>query len=358
MKFCKECSFPKKFANYFDWRTDGTIISRDQTGGQSQIVFLPSGEFEELFKGLSSKLGIEVDRFLIQAQKNMGKTILENLPIKYAKRLPAKKFFRPQWIAKLIVKLAIAEDIAGLGDGRISLDSYIPGEKMIIKYENPCLIPLLVGGSLGIYESLEKMKSSKVEYRTENNNLFIIMSHGEEEARGEERLFLEEVQPGNGPLTYDKCKSCGVPHLAAETFSWNMKEGVITNKKTKNREVIVSVQSVNAILRELERELGEDILELLFSIQKELESNSLECAQGASENFWQNYLLGMGIRGLGYPLAFDAKNDSLKVEIGNAYNQVLYAAKLSASFEKLAGRPVSIEWLERKGNYGSYIVRA
>jgi len=345
---CRNCSFPRKFARYFDWRSDGTIISKDRVGTIAKIVFLPSGELESIFEKLAERMGISVEHFLIEAQKNIGKALLENLPIRYAKKLPANRFFRPQWLTKLLVRILIAKDIAGLGDGRISLDKYIPGKVLVIRFKNPCVVPLLVGSSLGIYESIEKMEGSNVEYGIEESDLVIKMTHGEGKRETEERLYLEKVTAGSGQLEYERCPTCNAPLLAANTFSWNLKEGIITNKFTGKREVVVSVQSVNALLRELEKELGEDVLDLIYEIQKEIQKKTLPGDIEKSKNFWKEYLLGLGVRGFGYPLSFQVENSTIRIEIGNAYNHVLYAAKIAAALEVINSCPSRLNWEVRE----------
>lgn len=95
MRKCSEYDFPVKFARFFDWRNDGTIISTDRTKTRSQITFLEAGELESLFSDLSATIGMSVDDILIQAQKNIGRAIFANLPVRRIKGLPTSRFFRP-----------------------------------------------------------------------------------------------------------------------------------------------------------------------------------------------------------------------------------------------------------------------
>lgn len=352
---CPECDFPRKFARFFDWRSDGTIISTDRTNTRSQITFLSSGEFEELFDKLSGTIGVPVEHFIVEAQKNIGKALYANLPIRHMKRVPSNRFFRPQWMAKLLVTV-IAGDIAGLGDGRVSVDSYRAGDHLDIRFKNPCVNPMLVGSSLGIYESIEEMPSSTVQYGVEAGDLLIRMRHGVEKPESESRLYLDEVVEGEGPMVYERCKDCGgAPLLAAKALEWDLAEGIIRNRMTGEREVIVSVDSVRAILRELENELGEDVLTVLYDIQKDIENRRLEGEEAGDVNrFWEWHLTNLALRGLGYPLVFERGDEGISVQIGNAYHQVLYAAKIAAAFEKATGRTSQIRWKLRDSSRGSY----
>lgn len=356
MRNCRECGFPKKFARFFDWRSDGTIISTDHTKISSQITFLEDGELEEVFGTLSDKIGVSVDRFLIQAQKGIGKAVFENIPLRHIRHIPNKRFFRPQFVASLAVRM-VASDFAGLGDGRVSVLKYRAGELLVLRFRNPCLVPLLVGSSASIYESVEEMPAAEYEYGMEGGDLIIRLSHGEQKPDTEDRLFLEEVVPGKGPLTYDRCPSCGVPMEASSTFEWIIDEGIIRNRITGNREVIVSVQSVNAILRELESELGEEVVKIIYDAQRERSLSRLGVSGPAEpETFIERYLEQMALRGLGYPRKYEMEGAEVRVEISNAYNQVLFAARLAACLEMAFGGESGIEWSARGRDRGAYTI--
>ena len=356
MRQCRDCDFPRKFARYFDWRSDGTIISTDSTRTRSQITFLEAGVLEDLLADLSGTIGFDIDRLVIQAQKNIGKAIYANLPIRHMKRVPATRFTRPQWLARLLVK-AIANDIAGLGDGRVSLDRYVAGETLVIRFRNPVVGALLVGSLAGIYESIEDMPSSEVEYHTEGGDLVVSLKHGQADAVADDRFRLEEIREGEGPLRWQRCLGCSVPMEAARTWQWDIDRGVINNRHTGARDVVVAVQSVNAILRELESELGEDVPKLVYDHQKAVSSKKLTGEPPAeAAAYLEERLMEMALRGMGYPAEFQFTGSAVTVEIGNAYNQVLYAAELAADLEKITGASSDIEWRKREPYEASYSI--
>lgn len=358
MRKCRECDFPKKFAKFFDWRSDGTIVSTDRTKTRSQITFLEAAELDGLFTDLSGTIGMNIDRFLIQAQKNIGKALYANLPIRHMKRVPTTRWLRPQWLARLLVS-AIATDIAGLGDGRVRLDSYEAGKTLVLRFRNAIIAPILTGSAAGIYESIEEMPSAHVEYGFEASELVIRLSHGtatEVEETG--RLYLDEIKPGNGPVSYERCCQCNVPLEAARAFKWDIEHGIITNITTGQRDVVFAVQSLNAILRELTSEIGEELTQLVYDHQKAYTGRALADARVEEPGaFVEDRLKDMALRGLGYPTASEFSGNELSVEIGNAYNQVLYAAKLAAAFEKATGGASAIEWRTKEPDKGAYVIR-
>ena len=140
-------------------------------------------------------------------------------------------------------------------------------------------------------------------------------------------------------------------------FEWDLEKGIISNRLTGKREVVVAVQALNAMLRELESELGEEIPGILYETQKELERGRLSALSLTEPGlFWTGHLAGLAMHGLGYPLGFEEGERSISVETGNTYNQILYAAKLAAGLERVTGLVTRIEWSSRERSRAAYTI--
>lgn len=360
MRRCRQCGFPRKFARFFEWRPDGTILSTDKTGSRTQIAFLDAGDFESIFDKLSRGIGLDIDAFLTNSYRNIGKTVYSNTAPRYLEDLPNNRFFRPQFLARLIMRRT-ASDVAMLGDGRLRLDSYRAGQSLVIRFENPCVNQLLAGSAAAMYESVEGINNSFVEYRVdEGGDLIIRLAHAEGTGgptAGEDRFHLDRTSPIEGPVRYERCIDCGSPLLASLMLEWDIGRGVINNRLTGEREVIVAAQAVNAILRELEREFGEGISDVIFRHQKELALKRLKSVSSQDpDQFWDEYMTDLALRGLGYPIRFERGPVSISVEIINAYNQVLYAARIAAAFEAASGLPTEIKWERLERDHGTFKV--
>jgi len=359
MRECRRCGFPRKFASFFDWRSDGTIISTDRLHSHTQIAFLEAGELEHIFENLSNSIGLSVDPFLVKAYRNIGKTIFNNTSMRHLKHLPNNWYFRPQWLVRVFLR-AISYDVAGLGNGLISLDSFRAGRHAVIRFRNPCLNALLAGSSTAIYESIEDTEDASVDFSVKDDDLVVRLAPGIDsrtEPNVEGRFYLEPTQPVKGPVKYERCPVCYSPALASLMFDWDVSRGVIMNRMSGDREVIVAVQAVNALLRELETELGESIPHLVYWQQKSLTREYLEStAVDDASRFWNSYLRDMALRGLGFPLTFRRDDSSVFVDIINAHNQVLYAAKIAGALEALTGNATEIDWEKRDSSHGTYSI--
>ena len=354
MKQCKECGFPARFAGLFQWRGDGTILMKQQ-GAVLRLALLDADELQALFDRLSQKIGFSVDHILVEAQRQVGKAIYANRPIPFMKFVPHNRMARPQWALKAAVQF-LGRDIAAIGYGVVKVDSYRTAEHLKVRVENACLPPRLVGSFVGATEVVEGVPMTS-DYRTEGDTLFIDIRRSSEKDQAEERLYLEQVGQARGTLAYERCAVCGAPVKAARTIQWDREHGAILDRPSGHRDVMFAVQSLNALQRELEAELGEQVRDIMYDTQLELSGRSpgdpLADEQG---NFWDGYLLGLALRGMGYPDDCDFGDGTVTVEISNAYNQTLYAARIAAAMEARTGKPSAIDWIERGGDSAAFTI--
>jgi hypothetical protein len=321
---------------------------------QSRITFLELGELEGLFDDLSVMIGVPVDHILIEAEKNVGKAFYASTPLRYLKYAPKNPRFRPSWVARAAVR-GVRTDVAGLGSGVLRADGYDPRGSMTLRISNPVFPARTVGNSVGIYESIERIHGAEYEYGIEDGDLVLTMRHAGGSAAGEPlsetRLLLDEIVPGYGPVDYERCPSCDTPLDASRSLEWDLSRGRITNRLTGKREVVGAVQSVNAMMRELEAELGEEILKPIFACQKEITRQQLE-RDGFDRRagFWDRFFYSCALKGLGFPLDCDADDETLTVEIRNSYNQVLYAARVASAFEYNTGLVSDFRWETRQND--------
>jgi len=350
MRRCKKCSFPKVLAKVVEWHSDGTVMGSGIV--RIPFVFLGVDERESVIESISKRIEFPLTPILIEAQRNVGRELYQiarkRLHAIDISKIPENKFFRPQWLAKLIVHVMNGY-LAATGMGKMEVESYQAGHSMTLRFEGTCLIPGLVGNCVGIYECLEKMPSAKFEYRAEDDVLNLHLEHGTKVSDIQSRLYFEEFKPSSGNLHYERCPKCGVPLELARLLAWDMKRGLMFNAVSGERMGIVAVDSLRAIVRELEIELGDEVKDMLYEIQKDYSIERMS-ARGAEDtrNFLNRVIRCLAVTGQGYPTVVDLKEDSIFIEINNAYVNELYAAKLAAALEVATGHETRIDWHERE----------
>lgn len=355
MRRCPQCGFPRRFSRFLEWHSDGTVIG--SVSPRIPIMFLEVDEWDTIYDELVLTIGAPIEHIVVEAQKHIGMDLYDMVKALYwninAKRFPNTRWLRPQWLGKLLI-WGMRNDLAGLGAGRGRLESYRPRDHLTLRFQNPCLHLMVVGNCQGIYESVEEMPGSLAGFKFDGDELVVFLKPSEEKPVSEDRLYLEEASGGIGPLKYERCPACGVPRDAARRLVWHIERGEIINPETGRREDLMAVQSLNAILRELERELGDEVIKIVYRAQKWYSQSRLQESDLAGADFWDDYLGRMALRGLGYPETFDVSETAVSVEIANAYNQDLYAARIAAGLEMLSGAVTEIEWARRERESAAY----
>ncbi|MBU1671799.1 MAG: hypothetical protein KKF41_02425 [Actinobacteria bacterium] len=355
MKQCAECGFPARFADFFEWRGDGTIVMK-QRGVLLQIALLDADELQSLFDSVSEEIGVSVDHTLVEAQRRVGKAIYAIRPIPLIDHIPHNRLTRPQWAIKAIID-RVGRDLAAIGFGVVRVQTYRAGENMSLRVENACLAPRLVGSFLGAVEVVEGVPM-KADYRLDGDTLTIDVSRSDEPDTEVERFYLEQVRPAGMSLDYDRCSRCGAPLKIARMIDWDQARGRIIDRNTGHRDVMFAVQSLNALQRELEAELGASVAEIMYRAQVEISRQS----PGGSPvdmrgSFWDGFFLGMALRGMGHPDSFESDEGGISVKISNAYNDTLFAARVAAACEARTGKPGELTWGDREKETVSFTVR-
>ncbi|MHB8896060.1 MAG: hypothetical protein ACYC99_12915 [Candidatus Geothermincolia bacterium] len=359
MRRCPQCGFPRRLSKFLEWHSDGTVIGSVRP--RIPVMFLEVDEWDTIYDELALTIGSPIEHIVVEAQKHIGMDLYDMVKALYwninAKRLPNSRLLRPQWLGKLII-WAMGNDLAAMGAGRASLESYRPGDHLTLRFTNPCLHLMVVGNCQGIYESVEQMAGSRAGFKWDGDELVVFLTPAEEKPVSEDRLYLEEAVGGKGPLDYERCTRCGVPLKAAKRLVWEIERGEILNPETGKRDDMMAVQSLNAILRELERELGDEVINIVCGAQKRYSASRLQEDQPPADGFWDDYLARMALRGLGYPEKFEDSGKTVSVVIKNAYNQDLYASKIAAGLEFVSGGSADIEWASRERDHGEYKITA
>ncbi|HEY5502915.1 MAG TPA: hypothetical protein VIJ97_06350 [Candidatus Anoxymicrobiaceae bacterium] len=355
MKQCGECGFPVRFASLFEWRGDGTILMKQRGGALLQIALLDADELQGLFDSLSETIGFSVDHILVEAQRRVGKAIYANRPIPFLKLVPHSRMTRPQWAIKTAIDV-LGRDIRAIGFGVVHVDSYRAGDHLALHVDNACLAPRLAGSFLGAAELVEGVPMT-VEYRMDGDRLAIDIRRSEENDRAEERLYLDEVAPARASRDYERCDACGAPVKIARMIDWDSERGSIEDRATGHRDVMFAVQSLNSLQRELEAEIGPRIRNVLYDTQVRLSLKAPVVPIADDDgSFWDDYLLGLALRGMGYPDSFESGEGTVTIEISNAYNQTLYAARIAAALEARTGKSSNIVWHKRDADSAAYSI--
>ncbi|MDY6795500.1 MAG: hypothetical protein SWK76_09535 [Actinomycetota bacterium] len=278
--------------------------------------------FSGILESIEDKLGVPIDHIIIDAKRRDAKLYVDDILSGVL-----GKVIRQPWLRVFGYKIMILQ-ASYIGLAKMRLLSYKPGRRFIGVVESVYHPALFMGDVCGAFESLEGVRA-KPEYGRVGDNWYMELTPSGEYP-GEDRLELEKLPEVPARAGYDRCPECGVPRNIGDTLRWEPRRGKIVDKVTGKWIIYVDVEALDAILRELAKELGEEIdaqgVERSFKIYRDLKK---EFPGSHLEN-----LAFLKDRGLGVPASEDPGPDELKagLEIRNAFNGPILAGLVAALY--------------------------
>ncbi len=353
LKLCRVCEVPLAYSKFLRWFPNGTIVGTDR--GRTRLVFMEVDLLNRIIDGISENIGFDIQRIVVEAERRIGRNFIETLMPGLYTRLGLTHLHRSMALIGPPSRY-IFNHVAGLGYGRFVLLSYKHRRRMTVLCRNPYNPGLLMGDSLGVWEFLEQKEGTCRGER--QNGMFRISLAESREPRAELEERLLPVNPvyAPGKQSYEICPGCRVPAFIGATYAWNLDEGIISDRRTGRRMACMPVASLEAVLRELEEELGQEISRMALEITARTVRES--CA-GSGLSTWQDFerqLREMPLRGMGVASVLNNDGGSCSIVLDNPSNPVLMEGILAGSLANVWGRQ-AFSRAERKHGSFSYAYR-
>jgi len=335
VKVCPECGVPKDISKENRWQDNGAILT---FSGGNEIVRERSAFYEvaglnELFQNIEASIGKSIFRIIVEARRKDTLGFLEEY-------LSGIKGVFARSVGGRIVYNGVATIGATFGLGRFEVQDIKRGEYFTVYCRNVYSVPLLAGDLAAAFNAVERLPAA-VDVKEVEGGLLCTISRGEEsETSLSSRLEPEYVAPKPGSIHFDRCTKCDTP-LYMKDVIYDYEEGIITDKRTARRMTFLSTSNMEAIFREFELELGDEIIPVILEAQKDYARNTLRGEEIASESDVRSFF---AIRGLGELIDYDLNDNRLEAKIENAYPYLLVVGLLHGMFEILLGRKGKVSY--------------
>lgn len=313
---CRGCGVPRLFKLSNKWTDDGILLSMPR--GLLRLIMTEREHMVEIFLGIEEKLGFPIDRIIVEAKrKDAWLYVQDVMPPLVGKllRLPPLRRF---------AYLAMIKQAALIGLGKVKLLEHRNGERLVGRIDPVYYHALFSGDAWGAFENFEGLRA-RLEYGFFGNELFINITAAPDEPE-EERLQMRETPTVAARAGYERCRVCGLP-MELSDFRWEPQTGRMFDGRTGEWFFIQGTRALDAVLRELEYELGEEIPGLVT----ELTWKFFRRLKGEHPELFGD--LGfMKLRGIGVP---EIENPTLEelaagVDIRNGFNGPILAGMVAA----------------------------
>lgn len=349
---CPLCGFPLRVCGQIRLRGNGTI-SPVLIKSFMRIVLIPTGLYDRLTWVLEESLGIPIGHILFEAQRNINRSIIDS----FSKVIPFFRLLNKSDLTRRIIVEGLNRAGVILGAGYGTRVEYVPDESVVFRVRNPYNINLAVANVLGTMESFEGHPYD-YEISDEGNQSYLVKSKRTSDKPAiSERLHIEKpvlIRGSKGNIKYEKCRLCRTPRVFSSRFTWIDDEGIIIDTQSDTRVVVMDGFLLNTVLRELVKELGEEVYSMLVSAQRDWTMEhvgKLGLAPGESnlkekefEGAFKDYLDDLPVFGYGNPVLFTVDGSSVEVIVENPFQEEVIAGTLQGLYQVFSGLECRISW--------------
>jgi hypothetical protein len=335
-KLCPACGASKRVNKEHDWLSNGTIVQRENP--DHRMIFIETDNLQSTFTVAEEIINMSIERIIVEAKRRATYDFVNST-------LPG--------IVKAIIRVVgmrpVVSNIEALGSvmgyGNIKLvdlhHRYGKEDYAKISIKEPYSVPLFCGDLAGAFNAI-RQRQVAVEYEEVAPDEYLVTGHvSAHPVELQDRLKPRAYQHKPGDISYDRCSKCGGPMELSE-YRWDMDRGVIENRTNGRRMALLGPASLDAVISELEEELGETIPAAVVEAQRRfIMSGFYSLEEVASEELFRSQL---AIRGLGNVSELQWGEGGLRFRLQNPCLCPVIAGMALGFFEMASGGRNHVEY--------------
>lgn len=328
---CKTCGVP------FIWAKD-SLLDGDNTSIQKMVpvrgVFYEVDEIQNFVESLEGSVGVPLSALTFEAHKRAIRRFfegtLEGLTGEMARILLPGFIYRQQ-----------TKVTPYFGVGKMRMVSYQRGGPLVVEAEDVWNENLFSADVAGSFEAIEGGESD-ADYDT-SGGVFRVVAHKRSREKEELRGRLVPITGQlMGTPQYPRCPDCGSP-VSFQAFSWDYSRGVVLERESGIRLVHQTIGCFDALLQEMESELGDRVRELAVRaeadfVRERIESGAYPAGDARDpERLLFEHLGLMRKRCFGNPILIEMAGNELTVHVRNPANVELLIGRTLGTYEAVLG---------------------
>ena len=335
-KLCSVCGVAKRVNKEHEWLDDGTIVQKENR--DHRMIFIETEDLAGTFRGIEQIIDMSIERILIEAKRRATFDFVENT-------LPAivKAIVRVVGMRPVIRNIDALGSVMGYGDINLVTLRHRYGKESLAKVsiKEPYSVPLFCGDLAGAFNAI-RGRQVAVEYEEIAPDEYMLTGHiSTHPMELQERLQTKTYQHKPGDISFERCPKCGGP-IALSEYKWNVDRGVIENPTNGRRMALVGPAALDAVIDELEKELGDTIPAVIVEAQRRfIKTGFYSLEEVASEELFRSQL---AIRGLGNMRDIEWLEGGLRFRLENPCLHAVITGMALGFFELASGGEGHAVW--------------
>jgi len=326
----------------------GNGIIVEKKNPEQRMLFFESENIAGLFHNIEEIIGLDIERIIMESQRRSTYDYIVNLV--------------PPLVRKIVLHIGLKQltrnlldlgRLMGQGDGnlaslRVKGDV---GDHVAVTIRNPWFLPSNCGVISGGMEALTGLDSTASYEETAPGTYLIttrISSHPKElEGRLQKRSYPRK----EGDLELAACRECGGPRDLG-SFAWNIPEGIIANRSSGRRMVLMGPGEFEPIFDELQQELGEHIPRVVIEAQRRFVAEGFYSREDVRHE--KDLTRHFALRGLGNLREINLARNRLSARLENPCLHLMMVGLFLGFYELIFGHAGEAAW--EIGSGGDLIV--
>lgn len=339
VKLCRECGVPLMVSREHTWHDNGIITqNRDP---DHRMVFVESGNIDGVFGGIEEILGLSIEKIIIESKRREVKEYVEKMLSPLARRAA-----RHIGIGRVVGNLSMNGRAFGYGDIGL-VERRRKGEDsdfITMSVRNPHSVLFFSGEVLGAWEAIDGRDHYVEREQVGDDTFHVTCRVGAHPMELQERLRVRSRRYKPGSIAYERCSTCDVP-LNVAKYGWDLDAGTIKHPDHGRRMSVFGPRGMEAILDDLEAELGEAIPEVVIEAQRRYVRASMSDLDWLGDQ--ERYRRMMGFRGLCDITYFTREESKVSITMQNPCMHLLGVGMTQGMVELAAGCDDSTYRFER-----------
>ncbi len=330
---CPECGVPQLVTSSNLWLNSGVIVQGNNTS--RRIGFVDSDNLDPLYEGIAENIGFSINHLVMDIARrgtlDYGKNLLtpEVLAL-----LKAKAF----GLEMVIQGIHYVSQSNGLGEYELV---QVDEDCSVIRIRKPFSLPLTLGTVIGGFEVISDQRYG-VSYKEVEPDVFEVTTRASG-ARDEftKRIPIQAYIHREGDIEFERCPTCGGPKALMD-FDWALDHGLIINKRTEKRMVLMGPEIQDPFFAELENELGGTVPEVVIEVQKNLVRRGFHSMPDLNNE--GDFRTQLALRGIGNLREMKSGSKGLRMLIENSSCHLMVAGLVQGLFEMAFDVESRVEW--------------
>ncbi len=337
-EFCPECNTPFHITREHHWLSSGVIVQTNDE--RNRLAFIESENFDPLYRNIGELIGMPIEHIVIEASRRATRGYIGRMVPEETKQLVREGVIAPDVLVDTSFRLArlMGYGNASMVEYRIEHDAE---DYMIVRVAEPYSALLWYGNFAGTFEAIAAREVGVV-YKELSPGLFeATISPREHPQELRERLTMHPFKHSDGGIELKRCSTCGGPS-ALSVYDWDLERGTIGSSLTGRRMALLGPHMVDPTFQELERELGEDIAQVVIEAQRRFTRTGFYAvAEIVSE---EAVRVELAVRGMGNVRELKMGKQGVTLRVDNVALHLMVIGLAQGLFELAFGLESEVSW--------------